>query len=653
MSETKNARPDNENTVVVKKGDIERRLSMTDEEKTVLDTVNKSYRELFDPELEEILRETEGYELDPPEPEEDTDTAEEDDYEELDEESSAQRIIRDNTEKRDCKKKTKLVLIGFGIVAVLAVILVIMLSLRSGDTDKSYEAAFKAAQEYYDAGDYDNALAKLREALEIKKEDECLLLMSRCYEAKYDYINAIAILESSTTDNAQIKSEIERLKKAKEDYDSGKIVVICGEQYDVETTVLDLSNKGAGSAALKDLGKLTELTSLKLSDNKITTLDFLKPLKKLTSLDLSNNNISDLGALKKLQSLRTLHLDGNKIKDFSPLYDLDGLSMLTISNMDISQTQLKKLKEELPGCIIYSDDAKEDIIEIKLGGKTFKSNVTELDLSGCSVRDISALSVCTKLKKLDLSDNSVSDISALVDLPALTELDLSGNRISDVSPLMSVTALEYLNLADNDIKSVAALRELTGLRELNLSGNPLDGIGTIGKLTSLKTLWLDNAELADADLESLYSLKSLKRLSIKNNPDLTSSAVDALKKQLSSCTVSHSELRKTITLGSGSFPADSDTVDANNLKISDISTASGFTKVKHMDLSYNSISNVSALANLKTLETLDLSHNQISDVSALASLTNLKQLWLGGNNLSKDQIAALQAALPDCYISVE
>ncbi len=653
MSEAKNVRPDNEATVIVKKEDIERRLGMTDEEKTVLDTVNKSYRELFDPELEEILRETEGYELDPPEPEEDTASAEEDEYEEAEEESSAQRIIRDNAEKRDRRNKTKLILIGAGIVAVLAVILVIILSLRSGDTDKSYEAAFKAAQEYYDAGDYDNALSELREALEIKKEDECLLLMSRCYEAKYDYVNAIAILESSTTDNSQIKSEIERLKKAKEDYDSGKIVVICGEQYDVETTVLDLSNKGAGSAALKDIAKLTELTSLKLSGNKITTLDFIKSLKKLTSLDLSNNNISDLSALKELKSLRTLHLDGNKVNDFSPLYDLDGLSMLTISNIDISQTQLKKLKEELPSCIIYSDDAKEDVVEIKLGGKTFKSNVTELDLSGCNVRDISALSVCTKLKKLDLSDNSVSDISALVDLPSLTELDLSDNRISDASPLMSVTALEYLNLAGNDIKSVAALRELTGLKELNLSGNPLGGISAIGKLTSLKTLWLDNTGLTDSELEALYSLKSLRNLSIKDNPELTSSAVDALKKQLSSCTVNHSELKKTITLGSGSFPSDSDTVDANNLKISDISAASGFTKVKHMDLSHNSISNVSALSGLKTLETLDLSHNQISDVSALAALTNLKQLWLGGNNLSEEQIAALQAALPNCYISVE
>lgn len=49
--------------------------------------------------------------------------------------------------------------------------------------------------------------------MEVKKTDECLLLMSRCYEAKYDYVNAIAILESSTSGSDEIKSEIERLKK--------------------------------------------------------------------------------------------------------------------------------------------------------------------------------------------------------------------------------------------------------------------------------------------------------------------------------------------------------------------------------------------------------------------------------------------------------
>lgn len=651
MSDTIRKDPNEEKTVVVKKSDIEQQLHKFDEEKTVLDTVNEGYKSIFDPELEEILRETEGYELTP---------QNEDGEPEYDEsglpdepDSRAEEIIREQAERREHKRKKKLIIICAAIVAALAAMLALILLLKTGGAEKDYDKAFSRAQEYYYSGDYDNALSKLREVMEIKKTDECLLLMSRCYEAKYDYVNAIAILESSTSGDEKIKTEIERLKKAKEDYDSGKIVVICGEQYDVETTVLDLSGKGAGSAALKDIAKLTELTSLKLSDNKISELDFLSSLKKLSSLDLSNNKISDISPLKKLSSIRTLHLDGNEIKDFSPLYGLDSLSMLTIGDMDIKQSQLKKLKEELPDCIIYSDDAKEDVIEIKLGGKTFDNNVTELDLSGCDVHDISLLSVCTKLKKLDLSDNSISDISALVDIPELAELDLSNNRISDISPLMSVSKLTYLNLAGNRIKSVAALQDLTSLTELNLSSNELGGIAAVGRLTNLKTLWMDDTGLKDASLEELYGLKNLKKLSIKDNSELSEAAVTTLKKKLSGCTISHSELKREIILGGKSFACDAETVEANGLGLSDISKVSGFSNVKHLDLSNNSISRLSPLSQLKTLETLDLSNNRISDVSALTSLKNLKQLWLGGNSISADQLQSLKAALPNCYISVE
>lgn len=651
MSDTIRKDPNEEKTVVVKKSDIEQQLHKLDEEKTVLDTVNEGYKSIFDPELEEILRETEGYELTP---------QNEDGEPEYDEsglpdepDSRAEEIIREQAERREHKRKKKLIIICAAIVAALAAMLALILLLKTGGAEKDYDKAFSRAQEYYYSGDYDNALSKLREVMEIKKTDECLLLMSRCYEAKYDYVNAIAILESSTSGDEKIKTEIERLKKAKEDYDSGKIVVICGEQYDVETTVLDLSGKGAGSAALKDIAKLTELTSLKLSDNKISELDFLSSLKKLSSLDLSNNKISDISPLKKLSSIRTLHLDGNEIKDFSPLYGLDSLSMLTIGDMDIKQSQLKKLKEELPDCIIYSDDAKEDVIEIKLGGKTFDNNVTELDLSGCDVHDISLLSVCTKLKKLDLSDNSISDISALVDIPELAELDLSNNRISDISPLMSVSKLTYLNLAGNRIKSVAALQDLTSLTELNLSSNELGGIAAVGRLTNLKTLWMDDIGLKDASLEELYGLKNLKKLSIKDNSELSEAAVTTLQKKLSGCTISHSELKREIVLGGKSFACDAETVEANGLGLSDISKVSGFSNVKHLDLSNNSISRLSPLSQLKTLETLDLSNNRISDVSALTSLKNLKQLWLGGNSISAEQLQSLKAALPNCYISVE
>lgn len=644
MSDNKKNILDADETVVIKKDDIEERLRKGSEESTILESTSGAFKSIFDPELEAILRETEGYETEPEEaPETEPRSAS----------SNAQRIIEQRAEENDHRRKKKLIIICAAVVAVLALLLVLILALKRGGETQEYRTAYEKAQTYYYDGEYDKALEKLREAMAINKTDECLLLMSQCYEAKYDYVNAIAILESSNSDSESIKKRIELLKKAKEEYDSGKVVLICGEQYDVETTVLDLSGKGVRSGRLTDVGKLTQLTSLKLSDNKLTTLDFLEPLEKLVSLDLSNNDITDISALAGLKSLRTLHLDGNDIEDFTPLYGLNKLTMLTICDIEIKESQLKQLKERLPGCVIYSDEAKEDIIDITLGGKTFKSNVTELDLSGSGVKDISLLSVCTKLTKLDLSDNSISDISALVDIPGLTELDLSDNSINDISPLVSMTKLTTLDLSNNSIKSAAALKELTKLTELQIGGNKLGSFSVVGKLTALKTLGLNDTGLKDSDLSSLYTLKNLKKLNIEDNGALTESGVSALQKKLPGCTISHSELARSIELGGKSFPADSETVEATDLGLTDISRVSGFTNVKHMDLSKNQISSVSALSTLTSLETLDLSDNKITDVSALHSLTNLKQLWLGGNNLSADQIDALRAALPDCYISVE
>ena len=644
MSDIKKNRLDADETVVIKKDDIEERLRRGSEESTVLESTSGVFKSIFDPELEAILRETEGYETEPEEaPEPEPRSAS----------SNAQRVIEQRAEEKDHRRKKKLIIICAAVVAALALLLVLILALKRGGETQEYRTAYEKAQTYYYDGEYDKALEKLREAMAINKTDECLLLMSQCYEAKYDYVNAIAILESSNSDSESIKKRIELLKKAKEEYDSGKVVLICGEQYDVETTVLDLSGKGVRSGRLADVGKLTQLTSLKLSDNKLTTLDFLEPLEKLVSLDLSNNEITDISALAGLKSLRTLHLDGNDIEDFTPLYGLNKLTMLTICDIEIKESQLKQLKERLPGCVIYSDEAKEDIIDITLGGKTFKSNVTELDLSGSGVKDISLLSVCTKLTKLDLSDNSISDISALVDIPGLTELDLSNNSISDISPLVSMTKLTKLDLSNNNIKSAAALKELTKLTELQIGGNKLVSFTVVGKLTALKTLGLNDTGLKDSDLSSLYTLKDLKKLNIEDNGALTESGVSALQKKLPGCTISHSELARSIELGGKSFPSDSETVEATDLGLTDISRVSGFTNVKHMDLSKNQISSVSALSSLTSLESLDLSDNKITDVSALHSLKNLKQLWLGGNNLSAEQIDALRAALPDCYISVE
>ena len=630
-------------TVIVNRSDIEDELRRASEERTVVDE-KPAVDSRLDPELEAILRETEGYAFEPETEEESVREPKRSPSE------NARRVIEEKAYERKTRGKKRVIMICGIAVAVLALMLVGTLLLKNSAQSKEYEQAYKQAQLLYYDGKYDEALEQLRNAMAIDKTDDCLLLMSQCYEAKYDYVNAIAILESSSSGSDVIKKRIEFLKEAKDRYESGQVVLICGEQYDIKTTVLDLSGKGIHSGRLSDIGRLTELTSLKLANNEITELEFLTPLEKLVSLDLSNNQITDITPLAQLKKLRTLHLDNNDIRDFSPLYDLSELTMLTIGGIEVSQSQIKELKTRLPGCLIYNDEANTDIVEVHLGGKTFKSDVTKLDLSDCSITDLSALSVCTSLEELRLSGNYIRDIGPLLDIPKLRVLDLSNNMISDIRPLMSITTLEHLNLAGNKISSITALSQLKQLKELVLNGNDIDGTQNLAKLSALKILGLKDTGISDADLERLYNLKNLTVLALENNPDITESGVNQLKKKLPQCKVTHSEFEKKIVLGGKEFSASTESVDASSLGISDISAAAGFKSVRHLDLSNNVISSVTALSSLKTLETLDLSDNNIGDVSPLYSLKNLKMLHIEQNGLSAEQVSELRAALPDCTI---
>ena len=630
-------------TVIVNRSDIEDELRRASEERTVVDE-KPAVDSRLDPELEAILRETEGYAFEPETEEESVREPKRSPSE------NARRVIEEKADERKTRGKKRVIMISGIAVAVLALMLVGTLLLKNSAQNKEYEQAYKQAQLLYYDGKYDEALEQLRNAMAIDKTDDCLLLMSQCYEAKYDYVNAIAILESSSSGSDVIKKRIEFLKEAKDRYESGQVVLICGEQYDIKTTVLDLSGKGIHSGRLSDIGRLTELTSLKLANNEITELEFLTPLEKLVSLDLSNNQISDITPLAQLKKLRTLHLDNNDIRDFSPLYDLSELTMLTIGGIEVSQSQIKELKTRLPGCLIYNDEANTDIVEVHLGGKTFKSDVTKLGLSDCSITNLSALSVCTSLEELRLSGNYIRDIGPLLDIPKLRVLDLSNNMISDIRPLMSMTTLEHLNLAGNKISSITALSQLKQLKELVLNGNDIDGTQNLAKLSALKILGLKETGISDADLERLYNLKNLTVLALENNPDITESGVNQLKKKLPQCKVTHSEFEKKIVLGGKEFSASTESVDASSLGISDISAATGFKSVRHLDLSNNVISSVTALSSLKTLETLDLSDNNISDVSPLYSLKNLKMLHIEQNGLSAEQVSELRAALPDCTI---
>ncbi len=117
--------------------------------------------------------------------------------------------------------------------------------------------------------------------------------------------------------------------------------------------------------------------------------------------------------------------------------------------MTLTESQLKKLANALPNCAIHSENTEEEMQDISFGGVTFKTDVTELNLSGMGLQNISALSSCKELKKLDLSGNTISDLSPLMDIPHLEWLNIANNYVTDLRPMGIFASLHFLNASGN------------------------------------------------------------------------------------------------------------------------------------------------------------------------------------------------------------
>ena len=125
------------------------------------------------------------------------------------------------------------------------------------------------------------------------------------------------------------------------------------------------------------------------------------------------------------------------------------------------------------------------------------TRLTELDLDGNELSDVSPLNVLVNLKILDLHDNEVSDISPLSNLIRLTDLDLDDNQISDITPLSGLTALTYLDLDGNQISDVAPLKDLTNLIVLDLHDNTVSDVSPLSSLVNLTVLDLSSNQISD------------------------------------------------------------------------------------------------------------------------------------------------------------
>lgn len=247
------------------------------------------------------------------------------------------------------------------------------------------------------------------------------------------------------------------------------------------------------------------------------------------------------------------------------------------------------------------------------------------------------------ITQLDLSKCSISNLSGIEKLTGLTSLNLSGNSITDISKLSSLTNLTDLDLGTNTISNINDISSLTSLTNLKLNSNRISNLDAIKTLTQLQTLDLSNNSISDA--KAVQSLIRLTSLNISSNSSLANLS-DVLMSQLTVLNVS-------------------------DTAITDITGIDNYTKLKELNLSYNSIVSLaplfvkeeektddeylcklkgitnlnvsyttrtgfsfSNLKGIKSLETLSAEGLDLTSVSGIVDLENLKYLNLNNNRLS-------------------
>lgn len=86
-----------------------------------------------------------------------------------------------------------------------------------------------------------------------------------------------------------------------------------------------------------------------------------------------------------------------------------------------------------------------------LDGIEYCKHVTELNLTGNNISDISGLWALDRIEELYLADNQIGIIDTLINLRNLRVLDISFNEIDDILALLELPRLEFVNLIGNNI----------------------------------------------------------------------------------------------------------------------------------------------------------------------------------------------------------
>ena len=455
-------------------------------------------------------------------------------------------------------------------------------------------------------------------------------------------------------------------------------------------TMLDISNNRLEQLTHADLWKLSGLVSLKLSNNKLTSVppyfdqytalrslnlssnsltefpDALRQLTTLVDMDVSFNSISSLGNVGSLVNLERLWATNNKLsgpfdESFRELVNLKEIDARfnAISNIDIV-SQLPKLEMLMLGHNSIS----------QFQGSFARLKVLFLNHNPVTNFDLKA--PVPTLSVLNLASAKLSQLPEGIfqKMSGLTKLTISKNHFVNLSPHFGLLSkLEYLSLAKNELSRLPSeIGRMTELRYLDVRENNLGMLPSeIWYAKRLETLNVSSNVLtefpkpgaplpplpaesgtttpslnsgATPDFEELGRLEDFQMrrpsqasgmLSVSSSPGTTSRKGSV---------VSYSSSKQSL-VGRGSTASTVGTITPTARKDSTLSSrlATTFsTSLRHLFLADNRLEDdvFDELVMLPELRILNLSYNQLYDIAprTIRRWTHLTELYLSGNDLT-------------------
>ena len=425
-----------------------------------------------------------------------------------------------------------------GILAAAVAAALLMVGIGKSALKVHYRDTMNYGYYAMSVSDYEGAINSFEEAYSVDPTHDAAVELAKAWFAQGDTTKAIQVVTSRMELYESTPELEELLEKYKEAIGYYKTIDIAGKTINRKDTAIFLSDVTLTEQDKENLAKFENLVTLNLENCGLTDIEFLRGCTKLMSVTLSSNPISDFSPLESSPDLRTLYIDNTAITEFTQLHKLTGLTTLSIVNVWMTVEQRDAISAALPQCTVHT--SYDHMIEtLTVGGVSFFSDVTELNLSELELSDISTLYRCINLEKLDLSSNKIRWFATAVELPTLTHLNLSNNFLSDIGNLKNLTKLKVLDVTGNSITNMKVISCMPELTELYLSGNPIyHGHKELSTLTKLQKLNLSDSMLQNVNLKQI-PMDSMVELDIRNNPKLSEEAVKDFVAAHPNCTIYH------------------------------------------------------------------------------------------------------------------